>query len=91
MKGQKATKSFTNPEVMIKVMCNVHKWMAAYIGVLPHPFYNVSGKDGSFSLKNLPAGQYVIEAWHEKYGTQSQPVTVGDGESKQVSFTFKAS
>jgi hypothetical protein len=65
--------------------------MAAYLGVLEHPFYGVSGEDGSFSLKNLPAGQYTIEAWHEKYGTQTQQVTVGEGEAKSVDFTFKAS
>lgn len=91
MKGQTSTRSFDQQEIMIKMRCDVHKWMAAYVGVLPHPFYGVSGKDGAFAVKSLPAGQYVIEAWHEKYGAQTQSVTVADGESKQINFTFKAS
>jgi len=82
---------FDKPEVMVAVKCDVHSWMASYIGVLSHPYYAVSGDDGSFDLSKLPAGSYTIEAWHEKYGTQTQQVTVGDGESKEITFTFKAS
>lgn len=91
MKGMTNTKTFDVPEIMVKIRCDVHKWMAAYLGVLDHPFFSVTSPDGSFSLKNLPAGQYVIEAWHEKYGTQTQTISVGDKETKTVSFTFKAS
>ena len=90
MKGMKTTKTFTATEVMVKCVCNVHPWMAAYIGVLPHPYFNVTGEDGTFTLAGLPAGQYTIEAWHEKLGTQTQTVSVGDGESKSVTFEFKA-
>jgi len=90
MQGMKSTKQFTAPEVMVKCACNVHPWMATYIGVVEHPFFSVSGDDGSFSLAGLPAGQYTIEAWHEKYGTQTQTVSVADGETKQVAFEFKA-
>jgi carboxypeptidase family protein len=82
---------FDKPEVMIPVKCDVHSWMASYIGVLTHPYYSVSGDDGSFDLSKLPAGTYTIEAWHEKYGAQTQEVTVGDGESKEITFSFKAS
>jgi hypothetical protein len=82
---------FDKPEVMIAVKCDVHSWMASYIGVLSHPYFAVSGDDGSFDLSKLPAGTYTIEAWHEKYGAQTQQVTVGDGESKEITFTFKAS
>ena len=88
MKGLTNNKTFDVPEVMVKMRCDVHKWMAAYVGVLEHPFYSVSRPDGAFSLANLPAGDYVIEAWHEKYGTQIQSVTVGDGETKTIEFTF---
>ena len=63
--------------------------MAAYSDVLAHPCYAVTGEDGSFSLKDLPPGEYVVEAWHEKYGTQTQTVKVP--ETSEVSFTFKAS
>ena len=80
--------SFARPEVMIPVKCNVHPWMIAYVGVLPHPFFSVTGADGSFEIKGLPPGNYVIEAWHEKYGTFTQNVTVGASESKEVEFTI---
>jgi hypothetical protein len=81
-------RKFSTPEVMVPFECNVHGWMHAWVGVLPHPFYATSGQDGSFSIKNLPAGTYTIEAWHEKLGTQQQTVTVGAGETKTADFTF---
>ena len=86
--GMTSTRTFTKPEVMVPLECNVHGWMHAWVGVLPHPFYSTSGQDGSFSIKNLPAGTYTIEAWHEKLGTQTQNVTVGAGETKTADFTF---
>lgn len=88
IKGMKLTKTFTAPEVTVKIKCEVHPWMAAYAGVVDHPFYAVTGEDGSFSLKDLPPGEYVVEAWHEKYGTQTQTVKVP--ETSEISFTFKA-
>ena len=90
VQGMKSTKQFTAPEIMVKCACNVHPWMAAYLGVLEHPYYSTSDETGSFSLANLPAGTYTIEAWHETYGTQTKQVTVGDGETKEVNFEFKA-
>src|SRR5439155_543634 len=60
-----STRTFTAPEVMVPLECNVHGWMHAWLGVLPHPFYAVSGADGSFSIKGLPPGTYTIEGWHE--------------------------
>ena len=86
--GMTSKRSFSSPEVMVPLECNVHGWMHAYVGVLTHPFFATSGADGSFSLKNLPAGTYKITAWHEKLGTQQQTVTVGAGETKTVDFTF---
>jgi hypothetical protein len=91
IQGGETVKRLAHPEVMIRFRCDVHKWMSSYLGVLPHPYYSVTGKDGSFTLKNLPPGEYVIEAWHEKLGTQSQKVVVGDKETKEISFSFKAS
>jgi plastocyanin len=84
-------KSFPNPEVMVPVKCDVHSWMATYIGVLDHPFFAVTGADGSFDISGLPAGTYTIEAWHEKFGAQTQEVTVADGEASEISFSFSAS
>lgn len=80
---------FARPEVMIPVKCNVHPWMKAYIGVMSNPFFAVSDDKGAFTLKGLPPGDYTIEAWQEKYGTQDQKVTIGPKESKSVTFNFK--
>jgi len=86
--GMTSKRTFASPEVMVPLECNVHGWMHAYVGVLPHPFFATSGEDGSFSIKNLPAGTYTIKAWHEKLGTQQTTVTVGAGETKTADFTF---
>jgi len=79
---------FARPEVMIPVKCNVHPWMKAYVGVQRHPFFAVTGTDGTFTIQGLPPGDYVIEAWQEKYGTQQMNVTVGPSETKTADFTF---
>lgn len=88
--GMKNVKMFGTSEVMVKIKCDVHTWMAAYVGVLDHPFYGVTDDKGSFEIKNLPAGDYEIEAWHEVYGTQTMKVTVGATGTKTADFTFTA-
>ena len=90
VKGMKYTKKFDKQEVMIRIKCDVHGCMSAYCGVLSHPFFAVTAADGTYTIKDLPAGTYTIEAWHEKLGTQTQQVTVGAQESKPAAFTFKA-
>jgi len=89
--GMKSEKKFTKPEVMVKFKCDVHSWMHCFVGVLTHPFYNVTGADGSFKISGLPAGSYTLVAWQEKYG-ESAPVKVDikDGEAKTTDFTFTA-
>jgi plastocyanin len=69
-------RAFTTEEVMIPVQCNQHNWMRANIGVLDHPFFAVTGDDGSFAIGNLPPGEYRLVFWHEVYGEQAVPVTV---------------
>jgi plastocyanin len=90
MKGMTLHRKFTAPEVMVRIKCDVHPWMAAYVGVLSHPFFAVSGEDGTFTITNVPPGTYTIEAWHEKMGTQTASVTVADGSAANADFTFKA-
>lgn len=90
IQGMKLRKSFSKPETMVKFKCDVHPWMASYAGVLEHPFYSVTSGEGTFEIKDLPPGSYVIEAWHEKLGAQTQNVTIGAKETKEVTFTFKA-
>ena len=87
--GMKQTKKFSSPEVMVSLKCDVHPWMLGYVGVLPHPYFGVTKSDGSFELKGLPPGEYLVEAWHEKFGTQSQKVTIGSQETKEVEFRFQ--
>jgi plastocyanin len=90
IQGMKTTHTFDKPEVMVPFKCDVHGWMNAYVGVLDHPYFAVTGKDGTFDLKTLPPGSYTIEAWHEKLGAQQQKVTLGEKETKDIAFTFKA-
>ena len=73
---------------MIPVRCDVHGWMEAYVGVTDHPYHAVSGEDGTFSMDRLPPGEYEIEAWHERYGTSTQMVTVPEGGEVEVTFEF---
>jgi plastocyanin len=82
-------KKFRKQEIPVKVRCDVHNWMNAYACVVNHPKYGVTGKDGTVKLEGLPPGDYTIEIWHEKYGTQTQKVTVGAKETKDVTFTVK--
>jgi plastocyanin len=91
IQGMKEQHIFSAKEVMVPFKCDVHGWMRAYIGVLDHPFFAVTGPDGGFELKGLPPGTYTVEAWHESLGAQTQTVTIGASENKSdVAFTFKS-
>jgi plastocyanin len=90
VQGMVSTKKFDKAEITpFKIKCDVHGWMKSYMAVMPHPFYAVSQNNGTFTISNLPPGQYTVVAWHEKYGQQEQQVTVGAKESKAVNFSFK--
>jgi plastocyanin len=82
------TRRFDRAEVMIPIHCNVHPWMSAYAGVVDHPFYAVTDTTGRYALPALPAGEYVIEAWHEVFGTLVQTVKLTEAETKSLDFTF---
>jgi hypothetical protein len=87
-KGTVDSRTFANREVAIRFKCDVHGWMSAYVAVVDHPYFAVTGDGGVFSLAKLPPGTYEVEAWHEVYGTSSQSVKIADGESKTLEFTF---
>lgn len=78
------------PEPLFPVKCDVHPWMQAFVAVMSHPFFDVTGTDGGFTIANLPAGTYEIEAWHERLGTQTTEVTVAEGGTATADFTFTA-
>ena len=78
------------PEIMVPFRCDVHGWMAAYGGIVPHPFFAVTKADGSFEIKGLPAGTYTIETWHERFGLQTQTVTVDGTAPGMADFSYKA-
>jgi hypothetical protein len=90
LRGTRSRRTFPLPEVGIAVACDIHGWMHASIAVFDHPYFAVTNNDGSFAIADLPAGDYVIEAWHAALGTQQQRVTVTAGAPAQVSFTFPA-
>jgi plastocyanin len=80
---------FPRPEIMIPVKCNVHSWMHAYIGVMPHPYFAVTGPDGSFELPNVPPGDYTVAVWHEKLGDQKKQVHVAESAHAAVDFSYR--
>jgi plastocyanin len=84
------TRTFDASEIGVPFRCDVHSWMNAFAGVVPHPFFAVTSADGTFEIKGLPPGTYTIEAWHERLGTQSQSVTVDGKAPAQFAATFKA-
>lgn len=88
LEGVSFQRTFATREVMVPLKCDVHAWMAAYVGVLDHPYFGTTAEDGKVVLANLPPGTYTIEAWHETLGTRTQQVTIAAKESKDVAFTF---
>ena len=91
IEGMRFERTFDTPEVMVPFKCDVHGWMNAYVGVLEHPYFAVTSDDGKFDISSLPPGDYVVEAWHEELGTQTQNITVGEGATAELNFTFTIS
>ena len=90
VKGMVKEASFDKPEVLVRFKCDVHAWMFAYVGVVEHPYFAVTDKDGKFKLPtDLPAGKYTLVAYHLKAGEVSQEVTVADGDKKEVNLTLE--
>ena len=86
--GPDLTYTFDKPEMFIKFQCDVHPWMFAWVSVFDNPYFAVSGKDGKFTIKNVPPGKYTIEAIHRKLGTQTAEIEVKADGSVQ-NFTFE--
>ncbi|MFN7922782.1 MAG: carboxypeptidase regulatory-like domain-containing protein [Bryobacteraceae bacterium] len=86
--GEPIVKAFSKEEVMVPIKCNLHPWMRVYVGVISHPFFAVTGDDGSFSLKGLPPGSYTVEAWHERLGRKEAQIQVSANQSAPLTFAF---
>lgn len=89
IKGMVTEKSFDKPEVLVKFKCDVHPWMFAYVGVLDHPYWAVTDKDGKFTIADVPAGDYTVEIVHLKAGRAEEKVTLADGDTKSLAFTLE--
>jgi plastocyanin len=87
--GPDLTFSFSSPESFLKFKCDVHPWMFAWVSIFDHPYFAVSGKDGSFKIANVPAGKYKLQAAHRKTGTVTQDIEVKEGEPAKADFTLE--
>lgn len=87
-RAEHSFRKFPSPEVLIPMSCSVHPWMRAYIGVSPHPFFAVTGEDGSFTLRGVPPGTYTIEVVQEKLGKKEGKVTLSPSGTASIDFTY---
>lgn len=88
--NSRMTQIFTAPEQMVRFKCDLHAWMNAYAGVMPHPFFQVTGADGAFSLKGVPPGKYDVSVWTEKLGSATQTVEIGSSQAVTLNFSLSA-
>jgi len=77
-----------NEEVMMRLGCEVHSWMHAYVGVVTNPYFAVSDASGNFTIEKVPPGTYTIDAWQELYGPVKKTVTVTAGGTATVDFAY---
>jgi plastocyanin len=77
-----------SPEVMLKLGCDVHRWMLAYVGVMPHPYFAVTSAEGTYTIASVPPGTYAIRTWHERFGEATKTVTVRAGSTVTIDFTY---
>ena len=82
-KGRTVPITFKKPEI-VRIDCDLHTWMRAWVVVAEHPFYVVTGPNGEFSLDNVPPGKYTLKVWQESLGTVTRDVTVGDKDTTGV-------
>ncbi|HYG33495.1 MAG TPA: carboxypeptidase regulatory-like domain-containing protein [Clostridia bacterium] len=88
--GPDLTFTFNKPEDFLRFKCDVHPWMFAWVSVFDHPYFAVSGKDGTFKIANVPPGKYTIKAAHRKAGATTQEIEVKEGEPVNLSFALDA-
>jgi plastocyanin len=84
-------KKFNENGALLKLKCDVHQWMTGYVWVQNNPYFAVTGSDGSFEIKNVPAGKYSVEAWHERFGVKKGEVTINGDRPSELNFEFTGS
>ncbi|CAI2718530.1 hypothetical protein [Nitrospina watsonii] len=84
--GQEYVQEFEEAEI-VKIECDLHSWMQAWIVVTPNPYYAVTPESGSFVIEDIPSGSYTLNVWHEVLGTQSRKVEI-DAEDHEINFDF---
>lgn len=88
--GQKLKKKIRQSGIM-RVGCDAgHVWMRAWVHAFPHPYHAVTADDGSFSLPQVPPGEYTLKAWHEAAGTLSRKIKVSASSTARADFVFQA-
>jgi plastocyanin len=86
--AEKKFKTFPREEIWFPVTCSVHPWMRAYLSVVNHPFFAVTGEDGTFTIKGIPPGTYTIEVIQETFGRKTASITLAAHDSKTLDFTY---
>jgi plastocyanin len=81
LKGQKIPKKLSKAG-FVKLKCDVHSWMNGAIAVMDNPYFAITDENGSYTIDNVPPGNYTLAVWHERLGEKSQPVTVAAGTQK---------
>ncbi|HEY7376540.1 MAG TPA: carboxypeptidase regulatory-like domain-containing protein [Polyangia bacterium] len=84
------TKQLNDADQIVKLKCDVHPWMTAYVLVSSHPYFAVTGDDGTFKIPGVPPGSYTVEAWHERYGAKTAQITVAGDKPAEAAFQFEA-
>lgn len=87
--GMTSNFQLKSEDTMMRIKCDIHSWMVAYVGVVSHPHFAVSGSDGAFRITGVPPGKYPIRAWHERYGRLTANVEVRAGQTATVNFSYK--
>jgi hypothetical protein len=82
---------FDAPEIGIPLKCDIHFWMSSYVHIMPHPFFAITGDDGSFVISGVPPGEYTLLVWHESLKSKTEAISLTVGEVKEVQFTFSGS